>query len=135
MGTDERGQGQGLSPIVGGGEANGQPSEAASAPQCPDDCPMCLEMECLLCESGKWSNGTLMCDHKSEQRHRSLSTIAARHRARVQERLNSYDLADAELRSAVQAAARDGLDVIEVLGVIPDSDNTRQLIEHEMDMA
>ena len=106
-----------------------------STPQCPDDCPMCSRLKCLLCDTGRWDDGTLQCDHNDGQRHRKLSASESRHRTRVQERLDEYELADLELRSAVKDAARNGLDVIEALGVAFENDNVRQLVEYEMDVA
>lgn len=98
--------------------------------QCPDDCPMCSGLECRLCDGG-----IPQCDHNDEQRHRKLSASESRHRTRVQDRLDAYEVADHELREAVRDAARDGVDAVETLGVMIEDDNLRQMVDYEMDVA
>ena len=113
-----------------GEQMNEQPSDAIGATRCPEDCPMCLGLECLLC-----GDGTVECAHGTAQRHRKLSTLAAQHQMRVQECLDEYESADMALRTAVKEASRSGFDVLDELGIAPDHENTRQLIAHEMDVA
>ena len=117
------------------GQPMGAEDVTINAQECDEGCPMCLGAECLLCRPDRCDDGAPQCDHTDEQRHRELSTDEAHHRARVQECLGAYELADYELRSAVQDAARKGMDAIETLGVVFEDDNVRQLFEYEMDGA